>query len=608
MAVLAAGLAACGGVGDPAETEMQTSTADRELWGVRMELHQDQLNVQIEAPYVADYLDAQLTRMDSGVTVVFSRVGQEAICSISSRRLSLDDAERTMGWGGGVRVAHGDSIAMESDSLLWDSESERLHVPDQLRLQTAAGWERGRELATDVDLAHWQMRDVSGEWQGSDDSLGYRVAISAVSEQGTRVHGYRLEYDSVTVSQDDMVLSGPRAVLEQRSGTLVFESGVSGQDGTYWLAADSGSVDLQAGRLRVGGDVRLEASATPSESAFALFADSATRDRAEDAVFAGGTPVRFQQGDRTIAADSVAYSRVSQRLDACGQVAYRDSSASLTADTLRFHRGLDRITAWGGVQLQAAAVTGTLRAQRMLYEASSGVAVLRGGPTLERARSDTGIALLAAGVMRIDLGQRLVEVSDGMVLTTPDAELRADAGSYSDLSGELQLLGSAVLTQERPADEWQSHLQADSMRVELVDGVIARVQTLGQLDGSIRSAGGRANWIHGSTGTLHMQDGRAQQLDLGGDAEVVCRDPQHNETTRFTGAKMRLEFDADGLRLAWVGGGARLTSLMQEDDDRAGSALNEVTGEELEMVFGDDGVEVRIGAGVDGRYRPQNPD
>ena len=85
---------------------------------------------------------------------------------------------------------------------------------------------------------------------------------------------------------------------------------------------------------------------------------------------------------------------------------------------------------------------------------------------------------------------------------------------------------------------------------------------------------------------------------------MTCRDPRRNEVTRFTGREMIMEFDGSGLRRSWVGGGAELVWRLIDAEEGEESALNRVTGEELEMRFGEDHMEVKIGPGVDGEYRP----
>ena len=166
----------------------------------------------------------------------------------------------------------------------------------------------------------------------------------------------------------------------------------------------------------------------------------------------------------------------------------------------------------------------------------------------------------------------------------------------------MLVAGGVVLDHLSDARDYRSRLEADSMVVELVDNRVERIAMPGQIFGQV-DASGRRNWIEGQGGRVFMVDGNLARVEVDAAADVTHRHPEKDEVNRFHGRQMTLYFDAEGLQRALVSGAAQLVTRLQEEGGEV--AVNEVSGEELEIRFADGSIaEVRIGPDIEGSYYP----
>ncbi len=591
----------CSPSSDSDRETIESPRADRESWDVRVELRQPGLHVYIEAPYMADFIDAQQTRADSGASIVITQGATAKGCSISAERLTLYHADRTFACGGQVRLAARDSLTLEADTLVWYGESELLRVPGSLRIDLRSGWERGYNLTTDADVTSWTMERVTGMWYGSRGDQDYQVRVQAAQVRGERQNGYQVEYDSVEVVQDGIRASGPLALYLERDATLIFPLGVQGSDRDTRFAAEHARIDLAGNRMQAEGEVHFSVPDSAASAGFQLRADRLEHDRTDDHLAVAGGPVHFEQELRRIQADSLHYRRPEEHLTALGSVIYQDSLARLEADTLAYDQVAMEIEARGSIRLRSPRLEGQFACRHLVYRTDTRIARLIGDPSFERSGNEDGAKTFRSSAMVIDLDRRLLQGIGNVVLRTPDAEARALRGWFDDEADMLELGGGSTFVQARDNGDWLRHIQADSMRVELEEGEVVAVWLPGALNGKIRSGDGSTDWLSGGDGHMEMRAGQLERFHIGNTAEVVHHAARSDEVTSISGARMVLDFDAEGLRRARVDGDAVVVSRITEDDGRD-EVLTRAAGEELEVHFGASGLEVHIGPRVDGWF------
>ncbi len=571
MCLLALALSAgCSDGSEPAARAPETPIADSESWDVRIQLRAPDVVVAIAAPYLADDLALGVARADSGVSVRLERQDGSLRCALAAERLALWHREPLLTLAGRVRAEDGRDLVLEADTLQWDGAAGQVHVPGPLRLAAASGWHRGADLVADADLLAWSLRAVEGAWRRAG---AYEVAVRAALVRGSRAAGYELEYDDVEVAYSGVRATGPRAVLSEGCGTLAFPRGFAAADGRLALSADSAVVELEQDRLA-----------------------------------ASGRPAVFAQAERTIAADSLRYDRKRECLRAAAGVAFTDTLVRLWAGRLEYDRRTDQARAAGGVRVEAARVGARLAADTLTYDGAAAAAVLEGNAVATRARADTGAVEVRAGRLIVALAAGELLAEGGVTVAAPEGRLSAGSGCFREADSLLVLADGPQWRQAGPGNRWHSRARADSMRLTLAGDSIDRVELRGDLELTIADGVERSTWVTGRGGVLALAGGRLDSVVIGSDAELVHRDRRRGEASRSTGQQMLLRFDPDGLRRVRVLGGATLVSRLVDagsaPDSSARMALNRVASQELEIRFAQERMEVEVGPGVDGVYRP----
>lgn len=162
--------------------------------------------------------------------------------------------------------------------------------------------------------------------------------------------------------------------------------------------------------------------------------------------------LRWTCGDARMYADSaVKYDR-DGRFKAIGSVDYRDSLRTLTADTLTYFEGDDRLVAEGRAVLRRRRSGSTLSGPRIVFlRAASGAdrrTVATGRPhlTVRRAGAADTAAPTEMDADRIDLvGRDEVRGWGDVVVERPDATARADSAFFLLEEGEGRLYGTPVV-------------------------------------------------------------------------------------------------------------------------------------------------------------------
>lgn len=163
-----------------------------------------------------------------------------------------------------------------------------------------------------------------------------------------------------------------------------------------------------------------------------------------------GNGLRWTCGDSRMYADSaVKYDR-ERRLRAIGSIDYRDSTRTLTADTLTYHESEDRLVAEGNAVLRQRARGATLSGPRIEFlRAASAVdrrTVATGRPHLtvepDSAAADTAAPTEMDGDRIVLVGQSEVRSWGDVRIERPDMTATADSAFFRLEEGESRLFGS----------------------------------------------------------------------------------------------------------------------------------------------------------------------
>ena len=311
------------------EAQVPVAPADRESWGVRLEVVRPEIRALVTAGYVRELLAERVARADSGVTVAFTEPDGRPLVRASARRLTIESEGDWIALADGVSLAVGDSLEVVADSAICQAVDRRVWVPGPVRLIAPQGETRGVELRTGMGGERWSLQQVETTWREHADGRGYKATVTARAEQGQRQGGIQVQYDGPRVTQGELQVSAASGLYDQGSGLFRLTGGVTGVDSGRVLAADEVECWLREDRIAARGSVRISDAA--AEPPVELSAEEVTRDRRRDRLVALGRPAVFRQGDRQIEAPRLQQDAGEGRLHAGGDVTFRQGERRVQA-------------------------------------------------------------------------------------------------------------------------------------------------------------------------------------------------------------------------------------------------------------------------------------
>lgn len=586
-AVFLLGLWACGGGGLDQETPPPAPPpdADRELWGVRLELHQPGIEARVEAPYLRDDEEEQTSWADSGAQVAFYDSAGHLNSQLSAGLLTIERGPGRCTLGQGVVATAPESLEVRADTLVWEQEVGKLTIPGRATLSAPQGREEGEGLQTGLDFAEWSMRQVEGQWRGE----GYEVRISARGESGHRLgRTFSADYDSATLYWEGVRVTSGRASFASSQGRAFFSGGVQGADSTRTFAAGELECRLAEEEVVARIEVRLE------QTDLRLWADELRQQRRARTWQAWGEPARIERGQRSIQARQFSYQEEGDQVEAVGEVVFREGERRLAAGELRYAHAAGQLEAGAEVTLEDPAFEGVATGSQLSYDLNTQQVRLRGNPRLQR---HTGEELrLSAGELDFALEEKELSGRDGFEVRGSAAQLHGQEGRYRSDLEELSLSGQAQLRHEQ--GELRTLLRADSLLVKLEGGRLAQVRAPAALQGTFQVLPDQAGWLEAGQGVAFLEGGELVRLELGGGAEVLRQ--QGGEASRFRGRQVTLYFGQGRLQRVAIEGEAELWARLKEQGRPP--ALNHVKGEKLEVQVAEDNTFEMSGS--EGTYYP----
>jgi len=580
--------------------------ADRQSWDVRMQLRGPTSELIVEAPYLADYLEARQTRADSGalVFVINREVSSQQpaptdTARIEASTLVVDQKDGSVGFSGDVRVT-GVRITLVADSVRWERDTDSLMVPSHSRMTLTNGEVVASHLAGTMALEDWRAKQVWASFVVEEaDTLSpqspRRVGVDATHASMQFVaDGIMASFDTVSSHWQGRELQCLRATYDSIHDTMAFYGSITVRDSTGTLQADTLRLDLRNDQLSASGRIILNEHDRRIEAQ--------RLDDDDDGWRAIGNPVVLQMEDRQLRAPLVNHQVHGNLLSAsAGVLVEEGTTRSLRAERLQLLLDDDRLEA-EGVQLVSSEFKGELRASLLASQQGGNVVELTGEPRLLRDRPDEDRLLLVADTLILDMISQRLEGRGSFDLSISDhLQMSADAGQLDAKADSLHLHGTTLMRHRRDGADYQ--LEADEVHVELQQGTARRLDWPTDVRGRLQDEE-QMTWLTASSGDLCLVEGRLDSLLLRGSPQVTHRGHDTERSSRFSAQQMVLVFAADGsLRQLEALGGATALSRIADADGQI--AINEVKGSRL-MIELQDGavVAVRVLEKIEGRYLP----
>ncbi len=580
------------------QAKPEIPSADAEARQVLLQVQRPDMRLQIRAAWVSEYRESQIAQASGGVEVIFFDAQNQVGVQLRAERLTLDHRSGDLGLAGGVVLSFGDSLEVQSDTLVWDGRQERLRIPGVLTVVSAEGREQGRDLEMDAGADAWQLSDVVGRWSFAQDAEP--VQVRASKERSQRIDGaLRINYEDVELRFEGVSLRGPVAEWVPGERRAFFSGGVEGADSSGHFVAREVEVDLDARRLLARGEVESQRGAAR------LLAAEVEELWQQRQTLASGMPARFVQAARHIEARHLHYAHDGEVLQADSQVVFSEDGRLLAAQHLVYEGINERLSATGFVALRDPGFEGTLRGARLVFDLRDERGYLLGEPVLKRD-GDGGELLLSADSLHFDLAAKELGGVGNFVLQSGELNAHSRTGTYrteADTMTQVVLVGAVELEQRDDDGDYHSRIEADSLLVLLEGTRASKVVIPGALKGFVEMGEGRTSWLEGRGGRVWFESGRLQRVELDAEADVTYRHLGKGEVSRFRGRRMFLYFDEDGLHRVRVEGDAELVSRLVRDGDQP--AINEVSGEELQIDFVEGSIVlVEIGPEIEGSYFP----
>ena len=573
--------------------EPQRPGANRELWDFRLEVHEPNLRVRIGGRYGQDFLDEEITVVDSGVAVSFESAEGVVRSRLVAQRLRLEHQGGQVSLIGEVVARAGDSLTVETDSLVWQRQGETLWLPGRVQLNLAQGVETGRGLRAEVDLSEWEMEEVEGVWRGE----GYTINLRARREHGwRRGKGIQADYENVKARWQGGQVEAGWAVFDAQQELVVFTGGVTSADSNRVLRAGQVEVELKAKRVLAQEGVVMEV-----DSLTLLAAELAEEEGGKWQ--AKGQPAILDHQGRRISARRLWGVAGAGAVEAAGEVVGLIDRLQLEAQQLSYDRDKNQLEAGGQVVLHLEDFAGQARGGRLRYRLDEDWAALEESPQVERQRPGEEALLLEAEGMAFNLKENKLVGQEQFVLSGPKVAIEARRGEY-DYGEEVLYLGRQVVLRHGVPE--RRRLEADSMVVRLEAGQVQRVELPIGVEGAINEEQAVA-WIQAKTGQVHWSGETLERVELNGEAEVVQEKLADGGVSRFSGEAVVIYFDGAGqLVRMTAAGGAQLHSRIGEAKEGEPS-LNQVSGERLEILLAEGAIDtVRVLEGIEGKYFPSD--
>ena len=173
LALISLGIPGCTPIETPLPAEEATvDQPDQEAWGWSTRVTRlGRKRAEIKAVHFQKFDLSRKAELDGGVEVLFyDLTGEKQVSKLTSERAQMDEETSNMLVFGKVILVSTDSTRLETDSLAWERETDKITGNGTVTLRRPDGVETGVGFEASSDLKRWSMHQVITRL-GSPDSL-----------------------------------------------------------------------------------------------------------------------------------------------------------------------------------------------------------------------------------------------------------------------------------------------------------------------------------------------------------------------------------------------------------------------------------------------------
>ena len=163
-------LAGCAPTSEPSSPQTASRPPDQEAWGWNTVVTQSgRKRAEVEAGHLRKYDQTLTALLDSGVTVRFyDGSGMKQVSVLTARQAEIYETSGDMLAVGEVALVAINGTRLETDTLRWNRETDRITGNGRMTLRRPDGEETGVGFEASSDLKWWKMRQVSTRLGGAD--------------------------------------------------------------------------------------------------------------------------------------------------------------------------------------------------------------------------------------------------------------------------------------------------------------------------------------------------------------------------------------------------------------------------------------------------------
>ena len=164
LLLVVAGLACSTPDEEPSASSSTTdSRPDQEVWGWETVVSRSgRRKAKVSADHFQKSDASSVARLDGGVEVSFySSDGLRLVSTLTAARARIDVTTYDMTVLGGVVLVADDSTRLETDSLRWTRQTERIAGEGDVTIRRPDGVETGVGFEASSDLKHWSLHHVT---------------------------------------------------------------------------------------------------------------------------------------------------------------------------------------------------------------------------------------------------------------------------------------------------------------------------------------------------------------------------------------------------------------------------------------------------------------
>ncbi len=137
---------------------------DQESWGVNIILtDQGMIRAKVRSGHLEKYNEKEFIMLDSSVTVDFFDSYEQHTSVLTSNKAEVNQSSNDMKAIGNVVAVSDSGISLYSETLIWESNDEKLRTKDSIMITTLEkDTLYGVGFESDSDLKNWKIINPSG--------------------------------------------------------------------------------------------------------------------------------------------------------------------------------------------------------------------------------------------------------------------------------------------------------------------------------------------------------------------------------------------------------------------------------------------------------------